>query len=65
MPGMTGLDLARNILLLRPDLPVILATGFSHLVSEKSVRAAGIRALVLKPLTKGELARAVRKVLDE
>lgn len=65
MPGMTGLDLARNILRLRPDLPVILTTGFSHLISQESARAEGIRATVLKPLTKRELAQVVRKVLDE
>jgi PAS domain S-box-containing protein len=65
MPGMTGLDLARKILLLQPNLPIILVTGFSHLVSQESVRAAGIRAMALKPLTRRELAQVVRKVLDE
>ncbi|OPY83381.1 MAG: Blue-light-activated protein [Syntrophorhabdus sp. PtaU1.Bin153] len=65
MPGMTGLDLARKILLLRPNLPIILVTGFSHLVSQESVRATGIRAMALKPLTRRELAQVVRKVLDE
>jgi CheY-like chemotaxis protein len=64
MPEMTGVELARKILSLKPDMPVILATGFSHLVDAEQARAAGIRAFVMKPLTKREIARTVRKVLD-
>ena len=65
MPDMTGVELAREILAIRPELPVILCTGFSHLVDADSAKAVGIRAFVMKPLTKGEIARTVRKVLDE
>jgi CheY-like chemotaxis protein len=64
MPEMTGSELAREILSVRPDMPVILATGFSPLVNEESARAAGIKALVAKPLTKRELAKAIRQVLE-
>ena len=64
MPEMTGVELAREILAIRPELPVILCTGFSYLVDADSAKAAGIRAFVMKPLTKGEIARTVRKVLD-
>lgn len=65
MPEMTGVELAKQILAIRPDMPVILCTGFSHLVNEESVRAAGIRALVMKPLTKKEIANTIREVLNE
>ncbi|MGA2109551.1 MAG: response regulator, partial [Syntrophorhabdales bacterium] len=65
MPEMTGIELAGEILAIRPDMPVILCTGFSHTASEDSAKAAGIKAFVLKPLTKREIARTVRRVLDE
>ena len=46
-------------------MPVILCTGFSHSANEESARAAGIKAFVMKPLTKREIAKTIRKVLDE
>jgi CheY-like chemotaxis protein len=63
MPDFTGLDLAREFASIRSDVPVILVTGFSHLVDAGRARQAGIRAFLMKPLTKGELARTVRDVL--
>ncbi|OPY70849.1 MAG: Blue-light-activated protein [Syntrophorhabdaceae bacterium PtaU1.Bin034] len=64
MPDLTGIDLAREVMVVKPDIPVILCTGFSHLVDADSARAAGIRGFVVKPLTKKEIALAIRKVLD-
>ncbi len=65
MPEMTGVQLVGELLAIRPDIPVILCTGFSHAVDEESAQAAGIKGFVMKPLTKREIARAVRRVLDE
>lgn len=65
MPEMTGIELAKEIIAVRADMPVILCTGFSELVNADSAKAAGVRAFVMKPLTKGELAKAVREVLDK
>ena len=65
MPGMTGLDLARRMLLIRPDLPIILCTGYSSQVSEEQARSAGIRGFALKPMAKADLAALIRKVLDQ
>ncbi|MDK9707187.1 MAG: cache domain-containing protein [Desulforhopalus sp.] len=65
MPGMTGLDLAMHILTIRPDLPVILCTGYSTLVTEEKAKAAGIKGFAMKPLAKRDIARLIRKVLDE
>ncbi len=65
MPGMTGLELTEEILSIRPDMPVILCSGFGHLVDADTARAARIRTFVMKPLTKGETARMIRKVLDK
>jgi PAS domain S-box-containing protein len=64
MPDMTGVELAEKILAIRPDIPVILCTGFSHLVDADSARATGIKGFAMKPLTKREIAKTVREVLD-
>jgi CheY-like chemotaxis protein len=64
MPEMTGLELARRMMAVRADIPVLLATGFSVLVDADSAKAAGIRAFVMKPLTKREVAKTVREILD-
>ena len=64
MPELTGMNLASEFLKLRPGLPVILCTGHSDSVDEESARAAGIRDYLMKPLSKRELAEAVRRALD-
>jgi CheY-like chemotaxis protein len=64
MPGMTGIDLARRIQQLRPQLPIILCTGYSSLISEDQARAMGIKGFALKPVTKKDIATLIRKVLD-
>ena len=64
MPGMTGAQLARRLLHIRPDLPVILCTGFSNLVSKEEADAIGIREFALKPMTRRDIAGLIRKVLD-
>jgi len=63
MPGMTGAKLATAMLRLRPDLPVILCTGFSEEIDEEQALGLGIRAFVLKPATFSELASTIRRVL--
>ena len=64
MPGMSGIRLAQKILEVRPDLPIILFTGYSENVSSEEAKAAGIREFLIKPFPKHELAETVRKVLD-
>ena len=46
-------------------MPIIMCTGFSELIDADKAKAAGIRAFAMKPLTKREIAKTVRKVLDE
>jgi CheY-like chemotaxis protein len=62
---MTGSDLARRILRIRPDLPIILCTGFSNQISEEKARSYGIKGFAMKPLAKKDLAALIRKVLDQ
>jgi CheY-like chemotaxis protein len=65
MPEMTGQEFVREVLALRADMPIIMCTGFSYLVDADKAKEAGIKAFAMKPLTKGEIALAIRKVLDE
>jgi nitrogen-specific signal transduction histidine kinase/ActR/RegA family two-component response regulator len=64
MPGMTGVDLARRILQLRPGMPIILCTGYSSLISEDTAKAAGIKGFAFKPLAKKDIGELIRKILD-
>ena len=64
MPHMTGDILAREILKIKPDLPIIMATGFSELMTEEKAKRAGITDFLMKPLVVRELARVIRRVLD-
>ncbi|MGA2108420.1 MAG: response regulator [Syntrophorhabdales bacterium] len=65
MPEMTGIDLAKEVLAIRADMIIIMCTGFSYVVDADKARAAGIRAFAMKSLTKREIAKTIRKVLDE
>ena len=65
MPRMTGDQLIKEILTIRPDMKTILCTGYSERVDEESARTIGARAHALKPLDRKLLAMIVRKVLDE
>jgi len=65
MPQITGAQLAQKLLAVKPDLPIILCTGFSELINEKKAKAIGIREYIMKPVVIQELAAVVRKVLDK
>ncbi|NOY68397.1 MAG: PAS domain S-box protein [Deltaproteobacteria bacterium] len=64
MPNMTGLMLSRVIFEIRPDIPILICTGFSEQVTEDKVAAMGIRQMLMKPISSRELAYAVRKAVD-
>ncbi|MBF0508730.1 MAG: PAS domain S-box protein [Deltaproteobacteria bacterium] len=64
MPYMTGDKLAREILGLRPNIPIILCTGFSDAVNEDRARDLGVRGFLLKPIDMMVLAKLIRQVLE-
>jgi len=64
MPQMTGLELSKGVLGLRPEIPIILSTGFSALVSAESAQEMGIRRMLFKPFNIREAAKAIREVLE-
>jgi CheY-like chemotaxis protein len=64
MPRMAGALLAGELLKVRNDIPIILCTGHSETISPERAKEIGVRELLMKPLTKRELAQAIRRVLD-
>lgn len=63
MPGMSGLTLAKEVLAVRPDVPVIVASGFVSDELRSQAAAAGVRHVVYKPSTIEELAEVVHQIL--
>ena len=64
MPGMNGDVLSRKILEIRPDIPIIICTGYNPQIDEKIATENGLKAFIFKPLTFQKLATTVRNVLD-
>jgi PAS domain S-box-containing protein len=65
MPDMTGMALAKKIIEKRADVPVILCTGYSEVLSEEEVQNSGIRELVMKPVSKREMREILRRALKQ
>ena len=65
MPKMSGDKLAEKIHKIKPDIPVIICTGFSNGISKNNFESKGISALIMKPLLKRELSGAIRRVLGK
>ena len=63
MPDCTGEMLAQKMLGIRPDIPIILCTGFSHIMTEKKALSMGVRAFLLKPFSTEDLAQTIQRVL--
>ncbi len=65
MPHMTGLELADEVLALRPEVPIILCTGFSEQVTSDVAASRGVKRFVMKPIVSRDFAEIIREVLDE
>ena len=65
MPEMTGAELARELIAIRPEISVILCSGLSLTLDDGQIKEWGVRTLIRKPILKKDLARAVRGVLDQ
>ena len=65
MPQMTGDKLAQELIKIRPDIPIVLCTGFSEKMTKEKAETIGIKAFLMKPLLKEEMAHTIRKVLDK
>lgn len=65
MPKLTGYQLAEKMIKIRPDIPIIVCTGFSSIVDEEMAKKIGIKKFVLKPMTTLDISNVIRKVLDD
>jgi PAS domain S-box-containing protein len=65
MPKMTGVELAQKLMSIKPNIPVIICTGFSKRINKKKATEIGIKGFLMKPVRKLEMSQMVRKVLDE
>jgi PAS domain S-box-containing protein len=65
MPRMTGADLAKEFFRIRPEIPVIILTGFSEKMDAEKARSLGIHGFLMKPIVMEDFAELIRKVLDE
>jgi len=63
MPGMSGADLAERILKVRPDIPIVMATGYGNVMTEERARELGLRPLLYKPFTMAVLGDAIQDAL--
>ena len=64
MPNMTGDRLAREMLSIKPGIQIIVCTGFSEKLSKEKAESIGIKGFLMKPVLKSDMAKTVRKVLD-
>jgi len=64
MPHMTGDVLARELISIRPDIPIIVCTGYSDRINTDIASDIGIRELVMKPVVIKDIAQCIRRVLD-
>ena len=62
---MTGKELAKEIMALRCDIPIILCTGFSEQIDESRAKEMGISAFLMKPIVMHDIANTIREVLDK
>ena len=64
MPRMTGVELAAEVSRIRPELPVLLCSGFDEVMQDGELGKIGVRALLVKPLTAHDIAHKIRQVLE-
>jgi len=64
MPNMTGESLSTEVLKIRSDIPIILCTGYSEVMTKEKAEAIGIKGFLMKPIVMSDLSRMIRKVLD-
>jgi PAS domain S-box-containing protein len=65
MPNLTGDDLAKELIRIKPDIPIIICTGYSARINKEQALAMGIRAFVSKPVLRRDIAKTIREVLDK
>nr|WP_319392559.1 ATP-binding protein [uncultured Desulfobacter sp.] len=65
MPEMTGADIARRMIQVRPDIPILLCTGYSDTIDEETAKSIGIKEFAYKPISMERLSKLIRSALDK
>jgi PAS domain S-box-containing protein len=65
MPNMTGIELSKELLAIRPEIPIIMCTGFSELISSEKASEMGIQDYIMKPFVRQEISDAIQKALKK
>ncbi len=65
MPNMTGVELATELMVVKPDIPIILTTGYSEVITPEQARQLGIQEYIMKPVVLRDLGKVIRKLLDQ
>jgi CheY-like chemotaxis protein len=65
MPKMTGTELAKEILSIKPDLPIVICSGFSEKIRQEELKAINIHTVIEKPFVMQEITHAIRKALKK
>lgn len=65
MPHMTGIELAKKLMQIKPGIPVIICTGFSETVTQEGVKSVGVKDLIMKPFNRRRIAESIRGALDK
>ncbi len=64
MPQMTGVQLAEELMNIRPEVPIILCTGFSEGIGPTEAKSMGIKKFIIKPVIKQEIALTIHNMLE-
>jgi DNA-binding NtrC family response regulator len=65
MPKMTGDRMAVEMMKIRPDIPIIMCTGYNKRISEEMASKIGVRAFTYKPVIWKDMAKTIRRILDD
>ena len=65
MPDLTGVELSQKLLEIRPDIPIILSSGYNNVVDQEQAKTLGIRKYIVKPLLVQDLATSIKRYLTE
>jgi CheY-like chemotaxis protein len=63
MPHMTGIELSKELMSIRPDIPIVVCTGYSELISPEKAKQLGIKKVIMKPFIKSDIVETIQKVL--
>jgi len=65
MPDKSGFDLAKDMLAIKKDIPIILCSGYTGMINKMKINKAGIKSFIMKPVTVGDLSNEIQKILKQ